>query len=179
MDAAGNHSALLKSGHEGAPTLILGSHLDSVPNGGKYDGALGVLAALESLRVIKENHLKLAVNLEAIDFTDEEGTLVGLMGSAALAGSLDREVIEKPRGGRENFLVGLKRAGLIEADLIKARRDPHSLAGYLELHIEQGPKLSKNGIDIGIVTGIVGICSYRISFLGQADHAGTTPMQDD
>ncbi len=80
MDAAGNHSALLKSGPEGAPTLILGSHLDSVPNGGKYDGALGVLAALESLRVVKENHLKLAVHLEAIDFTDEEGTLVGLHG---------------------------------------------------------------------------------------------------
>ena len=81
-------------------TLLLGSHLDSVPNGGRFDGALGVMAALEVLRTVKENGVQLKVNLEAIDFTDEEGTLVGLLGSAALAGHLSPEVLQNPRGGR-------------------------------------------------------------------------------
>ena len=178
MDGAGNHSALLECGLENAPTLLLGSHLDSVPNGGRFDGALGVLAALESLRVVKESGLSLPVHLEAIDFTDEEGTLVGLLGSAALAGKLTAQDLLTPRGGREALLAGLKRAGLEEAGLLAARRDPGCLAGYLELHIEQGPRLQNAGAEIGMVSAIVGICSYRLDFVGRADHAGTTPMQE-
>jgi len=177
-DGAGNHSARLKCGPDGAPWLMLGSHLDSVPRGGIYDGALGVLAALEVLRVVRDARLELPVNLEAIDLTDEEGTLIGLMGSAALAGRLRAEDLEKPRGGRERLLAGLQRAGLSETRILDARRDPKSLAGYLELHIEQGPRLVKSGVQIGVVTGIVGICSYNVSFHGQADHAGTTPLED-
>jgi beta-ureidopropionase / N-carbamoyl-L-amino-acid hydrolase len=88
VDTAGNHSAFLACGKPNAPTLLLGSHLDSVPNGGRFDGALGVLCALEVLRVVKEQRAALTLNLEAIDFTDEEGTLVGLLGSAALTGKL-------------------------------------------------------------------------------------------
>jgi len=80
-DGAGNHSAFLAQGEAEAPTLLLGSHLDSVPNGGRFDGALGVMAAFEVLRTIQDAGLKLKLNLEAIDFTDEEGTLVGLLGS--------------------------------------------------------------------------------------------------
>src|SRR5688572_25836003 len=98
-DGAGNHSALLAlSGGSGAEasTLLLGSHLDSVPNGGRFDGALGVMAAFEVLRTIKEAGLQLRVNLEAIDFTDEEGTLVGLLGSAAVAGRLHPDVLQNP-----------------------------------------------------------------------------------
>jgi N-carbamoyl-L-amino-acid hydrolase len=87
VDSAGNHSAFLACGPPGAPTLLLGSHLDSVPYGGRFDGALGVVAALEALRVVKEAGISLPVHLEAIDFTDEEGTLVGLLGSAAMAGT--------------------------------------------------------------------------------------------
>jgi N-carbamoyl-L-amino-acid hydrolase len=178
VDGAGNHSALLRCGPPGAPVLLLGSHLDSVPQGGRYDGALGVLAALEVLRRVKENSLRLPFHLEAIDFTDEEGTLVGLLGSAALAGKLTVQELETPRGGRENLLAGLRRAGLTEAGLLSASRDPHSLAGYLELHIEQGPRLRRAGIPIGVVTGIVGIASYRLAFSGRANHAGTTPMDE-
>jgi N-carbamoyl-L-amino-acid hydrolase len=87
-DGAGNHSAFLACDDADAPTLLVGSHLDSVPNGGRFDGALGVIAALEVLRTVKENLIRLKINLEAIDFTDEEGTLVGLLGSAAIAGTL-------------------------------------------------------------------------------------------
>ena len=100
-DGAGNHSARLAYGPKDAPTLLLGSHLDSVPNGGRFDGALGVVSALEVLRTVKDAGLRLKVQLEAIDFTDEEGTLVGLLGSAAIAGHLHPELLRNPRGGRQ------------------------------------------------------------------------------
>ncbi len=179
-DGAGNHSAVLALNVVEAPTktLLLGSHLDSVPNGGRFDGALGVMAAFEVLRTIKDAGLKLKVNLEAIDFTDEEGTLVGLLGSAALAGRLQPEVLRNPRGGRGALLEGMKRAGVSEEGMLSARRPEESLAGYLELHIEQGKRLERAARNIGIVSAIVGIWSYRLSFIGRADHAGTTTMDD-
>jgi N-carbamoyl-L-amino-acid hydrolase len=177
-DGAGNHSAFLACGPSGASTLLLGSHLDSVPHGGRFDGPLGVLSALEVLRVVREAGISLPVHLEAIDFTDEEGTLVGLLGSSALAGTLRAEALRDPRGGRTALEAGLARAGLTEAGLFAARRDPTSLAGYLELHIEQGRRLVNAQAQVGIVTGIVGICSYRVTYLGRADHAGTTSMAE-
>lgn len=178
MDGAGNYSATLTCDCSNAQTLLLGSHLDSVPNGGRFDGALGVIAALEVLRTVKENGIKLKVNLEAIDFTDEEGTLVGLLGSAALAGHLHLNGLKNPRGGRENLEVGMARAGLTDESILSAARPKESLAGYLELHIEQGKRLERNGINVGIVSAIVGIRSYRLSFIGRADHAGSTLMTD-
>lgn len=176
QDSAGNLSAFLPCAPSEAPTLLLGSHLDSVPYGGRFDGALGVLAALEVLRVIRETNLSLPFHLEAIDFTDEEGTLVGLLGSRALAGQLTSQDLRAPRGGRQNLTEALRRAGLTEPGLLQAQRDPASLSGYLELHIEQGPILYSQGIQIGVVTAIVGIASYQLTFLGKANHAGTTPM---
>ncbi len=178
VDAAGNHSAFLACGPAGAPTLLLGSHLDSVPHGGRFDGALGVMAALEVLRTLEESRVQLKFNLEAVDFTDEEGTLVGLLGSAALAGHLNNALLQNPRGGRDRLVAGMQRAGLTEASLLNAARPPESLAGYLELHIEQGKRLERLGKAIGIVSAIVGIWSYRLSFVGRADHAGSTEMQD-
>jgi N-carbamoyl-L-amino-acid hydrolase len=182
-DGAGNHSAVLPviASHEVAKqslTLIIGSHLDSVPNGGKYDGGLGVVAAFEVLKILQENRIKLKVNVEAMDFTDEEGTLVGLLGSSAIAGHLHQKDLINPRGGRENLLEGMKRAGLSDESMLGATRDPKTLAGYLELHIEQGKRLEKSKINIGIVSAIVGIASYRLSFIGKANHAGTTTMED-
>jgi beta-ureidopropionase / N-carbamoyl-L-amino-acid hydrolase len=177
-DGAGNHSAILPCDDPSAPTLILGSHLDSVPNGGRFDGALGVIAALEVLKTVRENKINLKVQLEAMDFTDEEGTLVGLLGSAALAGHLSKENLEKPRGGRERLVEGMLRAGLSDESMLNSARKKESLAGYLELHIEQGKRLERSGTDIGIVTAIVGIWSYHLSFIGKADHAGTTTMED-
>ena len=176
IDAAGNHSAILRGPSPAAPTLLLGSHLDSVRNGGRYDGALGVVAALEVLRVVKEQRLELPFSLEAIDFTDEEGTLVGLLGSLAVVGALDAGALAAPRGGREALVAGLARAGLDEGGLAGARRDPRAIAAYLELHIEQGPVLERTGVQIGIVTTIVGSRSFELVFGGVAAHAGTTPM---
>jgi N-carbamoyl-L-amino-acid hydrolase len=171
VDAAGNHSALLPAD---GPTLLLGSHLDSVPDGGRYDGALGVVAALHVLVALRGTELPCA--LEAIDFTDEEGTLVGLLGSEALAGTLKAQSLSAPRGGREALLAGLERAGLRDERLADARRDQASLVGYLELHIEQGLRLERSGAQIGVVTGIVGTRSFSLGFRGAAGHAGTTPM---
>ncbi len=183
VDPAGNCSAILRAdplewGRPITPrqVLLLGSHLDSVRNGGRFDGALGVLAGLEALRTVREAGLRLPVDLEVIDFTDEEGTLVGLLGSSAIAGSLSRDALAQPRGGRAALEAGLARAGLAEAGLLSAQRDPATLAGYLELHIEQGPRLAQSGVDIGVVSGIVGIASFRLTYQGAANHAGTTPM---
>ena len=159
------------------PTLLLGSHLDSVPNGGRYDGALGVVAALHVLLAVQASGLALPVALEAIDFTDEEGTLVGLLGSEALTGALTPETLRaaawRARGAR-------RRASSVRASRNgssrRPRRDPASLAGYLELHIEQGPVLERAGVQIGVVTTIVGARSFSLVFRGAAGHAGTTPM---
>ena len=188
-DGAGNHSAVIASGAstfaslsvnsaKQSPTLLLGSHLDSVPNGGRFDGALGVISALEVLKTVKDAGLRLKLQLEAIDFTDEEGTLVGLLGSAAIAGHLHPELLKNPRGGRQALVEGMQRAGLSDAGILNAARPKDSLAGYLELHIEQGKRLERAGINIGVVSAIVGIWSYRLSIIGRADHAGTATMDD-
>ena len=176
VDGAGNHSAVLRCGRAGGPALLLGSHLDSVPYGGRFDGALGVLAALEVLQVVKEQGISLNTHLEAIDFTDEEGHFVSLVGSLALSGQLELEHLQNPRGGRGRFQKALRHAGLSESSLFSAGRDPATVAGYLELHIEQGIRLMESGARIGIVTNIVGIRSFKLRFIGRADHAGTMPM---
>jgi len=137
-----------------------------------------VMAALEVLRTIQDNGVSLKVQLEAIDFTDEEGTLVGLLGSAALTGHLSQATLQNPRGGRDALIEGMLRAGLSEEGMLGAARPKDSLAAYLELHIEQGKRLERAGINIGIVSAIVGISSYRLSFIGRADHAGSTTMED-
>lgn len=178
VDGAANHSAFLACGPIGAPSLLLGSHLDSVPNGGRFDGALGVMCALEVLRTLRENHVSLSMNMEAIDFTDEEGTLHGLLGSSALAGQLAPTNLQGSRNGRAAFEASLKQAGVTEDGILGAARSPETLGGYLEVHIEQGRRLEKAHRDIGIVTALVGSISYRLTFLGRADHAGTASMQD-
>ncbi|MFL5859477.1 MAG: M20 family metallo-hydrolase [Solirubrobacteraceae bacterium] len=175
VDSAANHSAILP-GRPDSQTVLMGSHLDSVPEGGRYDGALGVVCGLEVLRTVKDAELELPVSLEAIDFTDEEGTLVGTLGSWALTGTLTPEILATPRSGRERLLSELTRMGLSEQGLRAARRDPQSLAAYLELHVEQGPVLEQEGVDIGVVTGIRGNMSFEVTLTGEARHAGTTPL---
>jgi N-carbamoyl-L-amino-acid hydrolase len=179
VDTAGNHSAVLRIRRpRDAQVFLLGSHLDSVPAGGRYDGALGVVAALHVLLAVEQAGIDLPFALEAIDFTDEEGTLVGLLGSEALAGALRAESLQSPRGGRDALVAGLERAGLQEQRLFDARRDPQFLAGYLELHIEQGTRLEREAVTIGVVTRIVGSRSFRLVLRGVGGHAGTMPMDD-
>ncbi len=177
VDNAGNHSAILSSDSDIASTLLLGSHLDTVPNGGRYEGALGIVSALEVLRAIKEKQVGLKNHLEAIDFTDKEGTLIGQLGSTALAGKLTLHDTQHPRGGRNRLLMALERAGLTENGIINAKREPITIAGYLEVQIDQSSILAESGADIGIVTKIAGIGSYHIKFIGQTFRA-FTPLQD-
>jgi N-carbamoyl-L-amino-acid hydrolase len=177
VDSAGNHSAILRAREPGARSLLLGSHLDSQPYAGRFDGSLGVLAALEVVRTVEDAGLELPVTLEAIDFTEEEGTLVGSLGSRALAGQLRQEHLDTPRGGRDALVEGLARGGLTEEGLLSAARDPATLAGCLELHIEQGPVLEQQGVQIGVVTAISGTRSYRLAFGGVMAHSGGTPME--
>jgi N-carbamoyl-L-amino-acid hydrolase len=178
MDAAGNQTARLDCGPAGAPSFLVGSHLDSVPYGGRFDGALGVTAALEVLRVIRERGISLPVNLEAVNFTDEEGTLMGLMGSRAMTGTLSEDALAHPKSGRAVLEERFQAAGLDLARVMDAARPAGSVSGYLELHIEQGQRLEQAKLPIGIVSGVTGICGYRLSFHGRADHSGTMPLPD-
>ena len=175
-DGAGNQSAILRAIDPSAKTVLCGSHLDTVPNGGRYDGSLGTLTAFEALQTIQEAGMKLPVHLEAISFTDEEGTVMGLMGSAAVTGRLTATDFENPRGGLKNLQAGMARARLTQESVLGAARDPATLAAFLELHIEQGSRLEESGIDVGVVTSIVGIGSAWLEFNGEAAHAGTMPM---
>ncbi|MGJ3239535.1 MAG: M20 family metallo-hydrolase [Anaerolineae bacterium] len=176
IDGAGNQSGILHCTDPQAPTLLIGSHLDSVPNGGRYDGALGVIAALETAFTLKEAGTYLPFHLEVINFTDEEGTLVGLLGSSALTGSITRDALLQPRGGRHALESGMARLGLSPNSIIDAHRDPARLSGYIEVHIEQGTRLEQSQTDIGVVTSVVGIRSMWLVFTGEAAHAGTSPM---
>lgn len=175
-DGMGNVSAILRSSAPGAQTVLFGSHLDTVPNGGRFDGSLGVAAALEVLRTVRDAGLDLPHHLEAMSFTDEEGTWGGLLGSRALAGHLSPDDFENVKGGRLAFHERLSAAGLNMENALRARRTRESLRGWVEVHIEQGTRLEEAGKPVGVVTGIVGIANYWLTFVGRADHAGTTPM---
>lgn len=173
-DDAGNLSGVYYCPDLGAQTLLVGSHLDTVPNGGRFDGTVGVLGALECIRMIREAGIKLPFHLEVIDFTDEEGNWQGLFGSMGLTGHLSAEHINDALEDHGPFRAALFRAGIRPIDVIRARRDPHSLRAYLELHIEQGPRLERLQKHIGVVNRIVGRATYQVTFYGEAAHAATT-----
>ena len=185
LDQAANLSAILECDDDDAPTLLLGSHLDTVPHGGAYDGALGVLAGLEVLLTLRESGLPLRYHLEVVNFTDEEGRFGHFFGSRALTGALTEEGIATflDEAGAVDAHEDLPAMwaqvpGQLDPDaILAARRDPASLAGYLELHIEQGPRMEAEGAQIGVVTAIFGRRGWYVTFLGRSDHAGTTPMK--
>lgn len=175
-DDAGNLSGVLYSSNPNARTLLIGSHLDTVPDGGRYDGSLGVLAALECLRTIREAGVQLPTHLEVIDFTDDEGCWRSLFGVRAIAGMLRPQDVNDAETDNAPFRAALQRAGIDPRAIFCAKRAPETFAGYLELHIEQGSRLERAATDIGIVTGIVGRKTYELKFHGQAGHSGTTDM---
>lgn len=159
------------------PSVIMGSHIDTVPGGGPLDGALGVLVGLECLRRIKELDRPLRHPLECVAFSDEEGRFGGLLGSQAIAGVLNPNDIRQARDLEGVSLVdAMKAHGLDAMDALAARRTPESIAAYLELHIEQGPVLERRGARIGVVEGITGLFKWEIRMKGTPNHAGTTPM---
>ncbi|MFN4262968.1 MAG: Zn-dependent hydrolase [Thioalkalivibrionaceae bacterium] len=176
-DGAANLSALLPGADPGAPRVLVGSHLDTVPGGGPLDGAYGVLAGLEALRVLKDRGVTLPRSLEVVDFTDEEGRFGGLFGSQALAGQMTPERIHSARDLEGVRLEDAMREwGLDPERALTARRDPKSIRAFVELHIEQGPVLDQSRQSIGVVEAITGLFKWEVRLIGQANHAGTTPM---
>jgi allantoate deiminase len=170
IDQAGN---VLGRWDEGEGTAVLvGSHLDTVPRGGRYDGALGVLAALEVARSLKRAGATLRRPLWVVSFNDEEGGRfqTGMLGSRAFVGDLDLE-----DWSARGVADAMAAAGF-DFDRLAEARGIDRVGAYLELHIEQGPVLEQEGIDIGIVTAISGLLGFRVRLTGEANHAGTTPM---
>ena len=178
IDAACNVIGRLRSGQTGAGLVAVGSHLDTVPQGGRFDGMLGILAGLECVRTIREHGMELPRDLEVIDFTDEEAAHnAGTVGSRAMMGLLkDGELERSVKQGRPSFAEDLRKAGQDPTRIGEACRDAKEFTFYLELHIEQGARLESQGIQIGAVTAIVGIYRYLVTVEGAPAHAGTTPM---
>jgi allantoate deiminase len=157
--------------------ILVGSHLDSVPEGGRFDGALGVLCAVEAVESLVDAGVKVRRPIEVVAWADEEGARfgVGLFGSTAAFGRLPRGVGERRDRDGVSIADALRALGE-QGDPTSARRDPKDLAAYLELHIEQGPRLETAGLPLGIVSDIVGIYHARVAIRGRADHAGATVM---
>src|SRR2546430_4822260 len=162
------------------PWLLTGSHLDSVPDGGRLDGAYGAVAALEVLRTLAESGDSMAERVEIVGFSDEEGVRfkVGLLGSLALVGELD---VGRLRGGQDWKGVPvpqvLATAGRDIDRLNEAKQHLHAVKAFIELHIEQGPRMEADNIDLAVVSGIVGVHRQRIQVIGTQNHAGTTPFR--
>lgn len=159
------------------PSVMTGSHLDTVPGAGHLDGALGVLVALECVRRIKEENCSLDYPLEAVAFSDEEGRFGGMLGSQAMAGLHSPEsILAAVDLDGVSLVDAMQKVGLNALDALHARRQPDSIHAFLELHIEQGPMLDNMGVSIGNVDAIAGLFKWEINLIGTANHAGTTPM---
>ncbi|MEN9205929.1 MAG: Zn-dependent hydrolase [Thermostichales cyanobacterium DRC_bins_46] len=172
-DPAGNLIGRYPGSQPHLPALATGSHIDTVPSGGRYDGCYGVLAGIEIVRTLAEQQLQLRHPLEVIVFSDEENSLIG---SQAMSGTLNPDPNYYRRPDGTSIQTCLQRVGGNWDQIHQARRHPQELAAFVELHIEQGPVLESAQASIGIVTGIVGQRRYRIVIEGRANHAGTTPM---
>lgn len=179
IDAGGNLVGERSgAGASRKPAWALGSHIDTVVGGGRYDGMVGVVAALEVAQVLHEAGVELVRPLRVIDFLSEEPSDFGafFVGSQALAGSLSASDLAGTNAHGETLEDAIARVGGRPDALIGPLVQPEELAGFLELHIEQGPVLEQEGVSIGIVTGIAGITAKTIRIEGHPTHAGTTPM---
>jgi allantoate deiminase len=176
-DGFGNIFGKLEGTLKDAPSVLVGSHFDSVPNGGSYDGPAGVVAGLEVAALFAENQLKPKYPLEVIALVEEEGARFGggLMGSRGIVGLLDEEDFNSLIDKDGIYAVEAMRKIGLDPSLPK-KREPKTMKAYLELHIEQGPILEEKGIPIGVVEAIVGLTQLEVTVKGQAGHAGTTPM---
>lgn len=178
VDAVGNQWGRYEGRDPNAKTLVLGSHLDTVPYAGRYDGILGVLLAIELVADLYQRQERLPFAIEIVGFCDEEGTRFGatLIGSKALAGQWDNDWLDLVDRDGVSMKSALEAFGLPPANVAQAQRDPKHWLGFWEVHIEQGPVLESLNLPVGIVTGIAGAKRATISVKGQAGHAGTTPM---
>lgn len=156
------------------PALVIGSHSDTQPNGGWLDGALGVMYAIEVARALAEDPATADLAVDAVAWSDEESTYTSCLGSNSFVGRVGPEVLTQRSAAGESVAEAIDRVGLASVPRVRFEADRH--IGYLEAHIEQGPHLEEENLLIGVVTSIVGIRGATITFSGQQNHAGTTPM---
>jgi len=178
LDEGGNLIGRRAGRDAGAAPLVTGSHCDTVVEGGRFDGIIGVLAGIEVAQALREEGRELAHPLEVIDFLSEEPSDYGIscVGSRALAGLLDARMLAAQRPDGQSLAEGLRAIGGRPEALGRPLREAGGTAAFVELHIEQGPVLETRGLPIGVVTHIVGIRRVAVTVAGRPDHAGTTPM---
>jgi beta-ureidopropionase / N-carbamoyl-L-amino-acid hydrolase len=178
VDAGGNLIGRSPGTGRGLGALVAGSHSDTVPAGGRFDGMLGLLAALEAVQTIREQQISLAHPLEVVDFLAEEPSDFGIscVGSRSWAGVLTASDLARSLPSRVTLAAAIESVGGRPPLLSGAIRTPDSVCAYVELHIEQGLVLEERKAEIGVVTAIVGIRRHEVTVEGRADHAGTTPM---
>lgn len=179
LDAAGNVVGRYEGERGGLPCLMLGSHLDTVRDAGRYDGMLGVISAIECVASLASRRVRLPFAIEVIGFADEEGVRFNatLLGSRAVAGTFDLANLERTDGEGKRMADALREFGLDPGALGTAARTRAELLAYVELHIEQGPVLEKEGLPVGVVTAINGGNRFAVELTGMAGHAGTVPMR--
>jgi allantoate deiminase/N-carbamoyl-L-amino-acid hydrolase len=178
IDAVGNVVGRYAASTPGARTLVTGSHYDTVRNGGKYDGRLGILLPIALVRHLNECGERLPFNLEVIGFAEEEGVRFKstFLGSSAVAGRFDMAQLDQQDADGVTMRQALLDAGHDPQAIPAIARDPSTLLGYVEVHIEQGPVLLERGLPLGVVSAIAGSSRYLVELAGLASHAGTTPM---
>ncbi|MFW5386833.1 MULTISPECIES: allantoate amidohydrolase [unclassified Yersinia (in: enterobacteria)] len=178
QDAVGNICGRYEGLQPDAPALLLGSHLDTVRNAGRYDGMLGVLSALEVVGYLYRQQQRLPVAIEVIGFADEEGTRFGitLLGSKGITGCWPADWLSKTDAEGVSVAQAMENLDFDPAAIVSARREVSDFCAYLELHIEQGPCLEKADLALGVVTAINGARRLNCRFIGLAGHAGTVPM---
>lgn len=179
-DAAGNLFGRYESpATQNAPALLIGSHLDSVPNAGRFDGVLGVILGLSLIEAVKQRGLQLPFALEVVGFSEEEGVRFGVpfIGSRALVGDCDVALLAKCDAAGISVAQALKNFGCHPENIASAEVPADHYLGYLEPHIEQGPVLQNENLPLSVVTAIAGQTRAAIRFVGQPGHAGTVPMQ--
>ena len=179
VDAMGNLIGHYPGSKPDAKVLLLGSHLDTVRNAGKFDGPLGVILAIACVEDLHRQKIKLPFAIEVIGFSDEEGVRyqTTYLGSKAIAGRIGVRDLKRNDANGISVADALRSFGCNPAELKLARMNPQKLLGYVEAHIEQGPVLEKEDLAVGIVTGIAGQSRVCASFIGRAGHAGTVPMK--
>ena len=179
VDAVGNVFGRREGRDNALPPVLLGSHLDSVPNGGRFDGPLGVLAALEVVRMLNDARAETRRPIEIVCFVAEESSRfgTGTLGSKAVVGKLTPDMLDTLQDAEGRTLAdALRECGLMPGRIAEVRRHQGDYHAYLELHIEQGAVLEYAGMPVGLVTGIAAPTRFRVAYTGRADHSGATPM---
>jgi len=178
IDAVGNVVGRYYGSSPEAPILLTGSHYDTVRNGGKYDGRLGIFIPMASVRELHRAQKRLPFAIEVVGFAEEEGQRyqATFLGSSALVGDFKEDWLDQEDASGISMRAAMQHAGLCIDDIGKLQRDPRRYLGFVEVHIEQGPVLNELDIPLGVVTSINGSARYACEMIGTASHAGTTPM---